>query len=99
MDVFGGSWENYVDKLLEGFSVVEPDDTVILCGDLSWGMSLEQAEADFAFCLNIYFYLRHRAQNGAYIENNRTCRRFQSGKRRFVSFRLSDCKFSLQKRA
>ena len=49
MDVFGGSWENYVDKLLEGFSIVEPDDTVVLCGDLSWGMSLEQAEADFAF--------------------------------------------------
>ena len=49
MDVFGGAWENYVDKLLEGFSVVEPDDTVVLCGDLSWGMSLEQAEADFAF--------------------------------------------------
>lgn len=49
MDVFGGNWENYVDKLLEGFSVVEPDDTVVLCGDLSWGMSLEQAEADFAF--------------------------------------------------
>ena len=49
MDVFGGSWENYVDKLQEGFSVVKEDDTVILCGDLSWGMSLEQAEADFAF--------------------------------------------------
>lgn len=49
MDVFGGSWENYVDKLLDGFSVVQPDDTVVLCGDLSWGMSLEQAEADFAF--------------------------------------------------
>ena len=49
MDVFGGNWENYVEKLLEGFSVVEPDDTVVLCGDLSWGMSLEQAEADFAF--------------------------------------------------
>lgn len=49
MDVFGGAWENYVDKLLEGFSVVEPEDTVVLCGDLSWGMSLEQAEADFAF--------------------------------------------------
>ena len=49
MDVFGGAWENYVEKLLEGFSVVEPDDTVVLCGDLSWGMSLEQAEADFAF--------------------------------------------------
>ena len=49
MDVFGGAWENYVDKLLDGFSVVEPEDTVVLCGDLSWGMSLEQAEADFAF--------------------------------------------------
>lgn len=49
MDVFGGAWENYVDKLLDGFSVVEPKDTVVLCGDLSWGMTLEQAEADFAF--------------------------------------------------
>ena len=49
MDVFGGAWENYVDKLLEGFSVVEPEDTVVLCGDLSWGMSLEEAERDFAF--------------------------------------------------
>lgn len=49
MDVFGGAWENYVDKLLEGFSRVQPEDTVVLCGDLSWGMSLEQAQADFAF--------------------------------------------------
>lgn len=49
MDVFGGAWENYVEKLQEGFSVVEPEDTVVLCGDLSWGMSLEQAEEDFAF--------------------------------------------------
>ncbi len=49
MDVFGGAWENYVDKLKHGFSEVQPEDTVILCGDLSWGMSLEQAEADFAF--------------------------------------------------
>lgn len=49
MDVFGGAWENYVEKLLDGFSIVAPDDTVVLCGDLSWGMSLEQAETDFAF--------------------------------------------------
>lgn len=49
MDVFGGAWENYVDKLLEGFSNVRPEDTVVLCGDLSWGMNLEQAQADFAF--------------------------------------------------
>ena len=49
MDVFGGGWEGYVDKLREGFSQVGAEDTVVLCGDLSWGMSLEEAEADFAF--------------------------------------------------
>ena len=49
MDVFGGTWENYVDKLQEGFSQVQPEDTVVLCGDLSWGMDLEEAAPDFAF--------------------------------------------------
>ena len=50
MDVFGGRWEGYVDKLRAGFAeTVGPEDTVVLCGDLSWGMSLEEAEADFAF--------------------------------------------------
>ena len=49
MDVFGGAWENYVDKLREGFEVVQSEDTVILCGDLSWGMSLEEALPDFQF--------------------------------------------------
>lgn len=49
MDVFGGRWSGYVDKLREGFQIVRPEDTVVLCGDLSWGMSLEEAKADFAF--------------------------------------------------
>ena len=49
MDVFGGSWEGYVEKLRAGFAHVKPEDTVVLCGDLSWGMSLEEARADFAF--------------------------------------------------
>ncbi len=49
MDVFGGGWEGYVDKLREGFAPVEDGDTVVLCGDLSWGMSLEEAREDFAF--------------------------------------------------
>ena len=29
--------------------MLEPGDTVVLCGDLSWGMSLEEARRDFAF--------------------------------------------------
>ena len=49
MEVFGLGWENYVERLKEGFSEVREDDTVILCGDLSWGMSLQEADKDFAF--------------------------------------------------
>ena len=49
MDVFGGAWNGYVDKLSAGFQAVGEEDTVVLCGDISWGMSLEQAEPDFAF--------------------------------------------------
>ena len=49
MDVFGGRWTNYVDKLLEGFSQLRDEDVTVLCGDLSWGMSLEGARDDFLF--------------------------------------------------
>lgn len=49
MDVFGGAWTGYVEKLAAGFQGVGEEDTVVLCGDISWGMSLEQAEPDFAF--------------------------------------------------
>ena len=49
MDVFGGKWEGYVEKLREGFAHIQPEDTVVLCGDLSWGMSLGEAQKDFAF--------------------------------------------------
>ncbi|MCC8121689.1 MAG: metallophosphoesterase [Oscillospiraceae bacterium] len=49
LEVFGGVWEGYVDKLRQGLSVLTQEDTLVLCGDLSWGMSLEQAQADLAF--------------------------------------------------
>ena len=49
MDVFGGAWEGYVEKLAQGLSVLRPEDTLVIAGDISWGMSLEQAKADFAF--------------------------------------------------
>ena len=49
MDVFGGRWEGYVDKLREGFAALEPEDVTVVCGDVSWGMSLEDAREDFAF--------------------------------------------------
>ncbi len=49
MDVFGGAWVGYLDKLREGLSVIRPEDTTVLLGDLSWALTLEQAEPDFQF--------------------------------------------------
>lgn len=49
MDVFGGAWIGYMDKLREGLSVIEPEDTTVLLGDLSWALDLEGAKADFGF--------------------------------------------------
>lgn len=49
MDVFGGRWSGYVDKLREGFAGLTEEDTTVLCGDLSWGMSLAEAREDFMF--------------------------------------------------
>ena len=54
MDSFGGKWEGYVDKLREGFSALTEEDTVVFCGDLSWGMSLEEALPDFLFLENLF---------------------------------------------
>lgn len=49
MDVFGGAWTDYMDKLKDGLSVIGPEDTTVLLGDLSWALDLEQAQADFAW--------------------------------------------------
>ena len=49
MDVFGKLWTGYVDKLRAGLSVIGPEDTTVLMGDLSWSMDLDHAVEDFAF--------------------------------------------------
>ena len=49
MDIFGGAWVGYMDKLREGLSVIGPEDTTVLLGDLSWALDLEQAREDFSF--------------------------------------------------
>lgn len=49
MDIFGG-WENYVERIKENWNrEVSPEDTVVVPGDISWAMSLKEAEADFSF--------------------------------------------------
>ena len=49
MDVFGGAWLGYMDKLKQGMSAIGPDDTTVLLGDLSWALGLDDAKEDFAW--------------------------------------------------
>lgn len=53
MDIFGGAWTGYMEKLREGMSVITNEDTLVLLGDLSWALDLESAQADFAWLANI----------------------------------------------
>ncbi|MBE6769254.1 MAG: serine/threonine protein phosphatase [Ruminococcaceae bacterium] len=49
MDIFRG-WENYEEKIKKNWcKIVKENDTVILPGDLSWGLKIDEAKADFAF--------------------------------------------------
>jgi len=54
MDSFGGVWEGYVNKLKAGFASLTAEDGVVLCGDVSWGMSLEEALPDFLFLDSLF---------------------------------------------
>lgn len=49
MDIFGGNWVGYMDKLSEGLSVIGPQDTTVLLGDISWALDLDQATEDFSW--------------------------------------------------
>ena len=50
MDIFGSSWENHAEKLQEYWNyMVQDGDTVIVPGDISWAMKLEEAYEDFKF--------------------------------------------------
>lgn len=49
MDVFPG-WNNYVERLEANWRrLVSDGDTVVIAGDISWAMKLEEAVADFTF--------------------------------------------------
>ena len=49
MDIFGGRWQGYTDKIVTRWkALIAPEDTVVLGGDISWGISLAEAKGDFA---------------------------------------------------
>lgn len=50
MDVFGNRWQSYMKKLDAGWrAVVTERDTVVIAGDVSWGISLEEAKRDLLY--------------------------------------------------
>jgi hypothetical protein len=54
MDIFGKNWEDHAKKIEQNWlSKVNNEDTVILPGDFSWAMYLEEAYNDFEFLNNL----------------------------------------------
>ena len=50
MDIFGDNWKSHDEQIkLNWINSVQPGDTVILLGDFSWGIDLNEAKADFEF--------------------------------------------------
>ena len=49
MNIFSG-WDDYVPRLVKNWeALVGPDDTVVIPGDISWGIDLGESEPDFRF--------------------------------------------------
>ena len=50
MEIFGDKWENYLDKITASWNEkVENEDVVLIAGDISWAMKLEDTKGDFEF--------------------------------------------------
>ena len=50
MEKFGKRWLGYTDKIRRNWeAVVAPEDTVVIPGDISWAMKLEESLSDFRF--------------------------------------------------
>lgn len=50
MDVFGGRWQGYMEKIEKNWrSRITENDTVVIGGDVSWAINFEQLRADFAY--------------------------------------------------
>ncbi len=54
MSVFGASWDNYEARLKEAWlDLVRPEDTVIVAGDISWGLKLSEALPDLLWLASL----------------------------------------------
>lgn len=50
MDVFGGAWENYLEEIKTDWNQkVSNEDIVLMAGDMSWALKLEEATKDLEY--------------------------------------------------
>ena len=50
MEVFGSRWRGYMERIETNWRrLVEPCDTVIIPGDISWALGIDEALADLRF--------------------------------------------------
>ena len=50
MDIFGARWNGHDEKIEENWrKKITAEDTVVIPGDISWAMTLDEARADFDF--------------------------------------------------
>ena len=54
MDIFGGKWIDYLDKIKADWeSKVSGDDLVLIAGDISWAMNIDDAAIDLEYFRNL----------------------------------------------
>ena len=65
MEIFGSRWIGGVEKLIYNWNaVVKPEDTVVLPGDISWAMMLEETKEDFESLIFEFLYNKMPTVNG-----------------------------------
>lgn len=50
MDLFGSHWDRHAERIKEQWeALVQPEDIVLIPGDISWGINLRESKPDLAF--------------------------------------------------
>lgn len=83
MDIFGSRWQGYTEKIVKGWNyVVSENDTVIIPGDISWGMTIDEAADDLRLIDKLngkkyilkgnhdFWWQSHKKVNEFFKENN-----------------------------
>lgn len=100
MEIFGPRWRDYQYKIEKNWrAIVNPEDTVIIPGDISWALKLEDSLSDFLFLESLpgtkligkgnhdFWWSTMAKLNAFFEENNIRSIRFLYNN----AYRLDDC--------